>query len=207
MRFTWLTLANFLGELAVVNGITFLTSYALAQGKSETMSYLLLTILNSLGMVGRWVPGVIADYLGRFNTLIVTTTMAFITILPSGFHLATALLDLLFCYAPRFLQWRYSFTRTCLLWSNLPYPRLRQALRDYVCLHILWRASWCSTFWCSYQGSRLYRTYSIYRVSLRWNHYCLDFVSVLSRWFPLVCLVITIFKARVLSVMGNLYTI
>lgn len=81
MRFTWLVAANFMGELGVVNGLTFLTSYALAQGKSENMSYALLAILNAVGMPGRWLPGVIADrWLGRFNTLILTTTMAFITI-------------------------------------------------------------------------------------------------------------------------------
>lgn len=80
MRFTFLILANFLGELGVVNGITFLTSYAIAQGKSEDLSYALLTILNTLGMLGRWLPGIIADKLGRFNTLIATTTMAFLTI-------------------------------------------------------------------------------------------------------------------------------
>lgn len=80
MRFVWLTLANFLGELAVVNGVTFLTSYALAQGKSETLSYTLLTILNTMGMLGRWLPGVVADQVGRFNTLIVICIMAFATI-------------------------------------------------------------------------------------------------------------------------------
>lgn len=79
-RFMWLTLANFLGELAVVNGVTFLTSYALAQGKSETLSYTLLTILNTLGMAGRWVPGVIADKIGRFNTLIFICICAALTI-------------------------------------------------------------------------------------------------------------------------------
>lgn len=79
-RFLWLTVANFLGELAVVNGVTFLTSYALAQGKSETLSYLLLTLLNTMGMLGRWAPGVVADQIGRFNTLIIICIMAFFTI-------------------------------------------------------------------------------------------------------------------------------
>ncbi|KAF5092894.1 hypothetical protein D0Z00_004352 [Geotrichum galactomycetum] len=81
MRFAWLTVANFLGELAVVNGLTFLTSYALRQGKSENLAYTLLTLLNSTGMLGRWLSGVIADQLGRFNTLIVICIMAFATIL------------------------------------------------------------------------------------------------------------------------------
>ncbi|KAF5097243.1 hypothetical protein D0Z00_002452 [Geotrichum galactomycetum] len=79
-RFVWLTLANFLGELAVVNGVTFLTSYALRQGKTETLSYTLLTLLNTMGMLGRWLPGVVADRVGRFNTLIFICIMAFITI-------------------------------------------------------------------------------------------------------------------------------
>lgn len=80
-RFTWLVIANFLGELGVINGLTFLTSYALAQGKSESLSYSLLAILNASGMFGRWFSGWIADRsFGRFNTLMATTTFAFITI-------------------------------------------------------------------------------------------------------------------------------
>ncbi|VVT53313.1 uncharacterized protein SAPINGB_P003510 [Magnusiomyces paraingens] len=81
MRYAWLVAGNFLGELGVVNGLTFITSYALAQGKSPGMSYALLAILNAVGMPGRWLPGLIADrWLGRFNTLILTTIMAFLTI-------------------------------------------------------------------------------------------------------------------------------
>lgn len=79
-RFVWLTLANFLGELAVVNGVTFLTSYALAQGKTQTLSYLLLTLLNTMGMLGRILPGIVADHIGRFNTLICVCVMAALTI-------------------------------------------------------------------------------------------------------------------------------
>lgn len=80
-RFTWLCIGNFLGELGVINGLTFLTSYALAEGKSESMSYALLAMLNGTGMVGRVVPGIIADRFGRFNTLIVTAAMGSVTIL------------------------------------------------------------------------------------------------------------------------------
>lgn len=80
MRFSWLIVANFLGELAVVNGVTYLTSYAIAQGVDETTAYVLLTVLNSTGMVGRWLSGYLADKWGRFNVLIVTVIMAFTTI-------------------------------------------------------------------------------------------------------------------------------
>lgn len=80
MRFVWLTLANFFAELAVINGVNFLTSYALRQGKSEALSYTLLTLLNTMGMLGRWLPGFVADRVGRFNTFIFICIMAFITI-------------------------------------------------------------------------------------------------------------------------------
>lgn len=80
-RFAWLVLGNFLGDLAVVNGITYLASYALAQGQTQSMAYSLLTILNATGMVGRWISGLIADRFGRFNTLIGSSFIAAFTVL------------------------------------------------------------------------------------------------------------------------------
>lgn len=78
-RFAWLIVANFLGELAAINGITFLASYALAQGMSETLSYAFLTILSASGMVGRWTAGLAADRFGRFNTFIAVCILAFVS--------------------------------------------------------------------------------------------------------------------------------
>lgn len=94
-RFAWLVIANFLGELGAINGLTFLASYALAHGHSETMSYGLLVILNSTAMFGRVLPGIVADrILGRYNTLIALSLMATFTIfvlwLPFG-HISAVL--------------------------------------------------------------------------------------------------------------------
>lgn len=80
MRFTWLIIANIFAELAVFNGITYLASYAIAQGFSESTSYALLTILNCTGMVGRWGSGCLADKWGRFNVMIATIVLAFVTV-------------------------------------------------------------------------------------------------------------------------------
>lgn len=94
-RFFFLILANFLGESAVLNGLTYLTSYAVAQGKSLQFSYSLLAVLNASGMIGRIVPGFVSDRFGRFNTLIVTVFFAWLTIfaiwLPFG-HSSAGLL-------------------------------------------------------------------------------------------------------------------
>lgn len=80
-RFAWLVVANFLGDLGVVNGLTYLTSYALAQGKSENTSYFLLTILNATSILGRWATGAFSDKVGRFNTLIGSSLFAATTVL------------------------------------------------------------------------------------------------------------------------------
>lgn len=79
LRFAFLVLYNIFAELAVFNGITYFASYALAQEVSESMSYGLLTILNSTGIIGRWGSGVLADKWGRFNVLIITSIFAFVT--------------------------------------------------------------------------------------------------------------------------------
>lgn len=79
-RFLFLVIANFLGESAVLNGLTYLTSYAVANGKSQQFSYSLLAILSASGMLGRIVPGFLADTIGRFNTLVLTLLLAWITV-------------------------------------------------------------------------------------------------------------------------------
>lgn len=89
-RFVWLCIANFLGELGVINGLTFLASYAMAAGMSPATAYALLAVLNAAGTLGRVLPGLAADALGRFNVLAATTAAAAITIfciwLPFGKH-------------------------------------------------------------------------------------------------------------------------
>lgn len=55
-RFAGLVIGNFLGELGAVNGLTFLTSYALAQNHSEEFSYAILAILNASAIGGRIIP-------------------------------------------------------------------------------------------------------------------------------------------------------
>lgn len=79
-RFVWLIVGNFLAEISVMNGITFLASYALAQKKSQTLAYALLTILSGAGIIARWLSGILADKIGRFNTLILFCICAFVTV-------------------------------------------------------------------------------------------------------------------------------
>ncbi|TVY12760.1 Riboflavin transporter MCH5 [Lachnellula arida] len=63
-------LGVFLLEFALFVPLTYITSYSLAQGFPPTFSFMVLPILNLGSVFGRWLPGLIADKIGRFNTAI-----------------------------------------------------------------------------------------------------------------------------------------
>nr|QFR37088.1 MFS transporter [Cyberlindnera americana] len=75
----------------VITGIYF-PSYAIKRGFNEGVAYILVTIINSTGVLGRYIPAYFADkYLGRFNVCIVTISICAILLLtlwlPFGEHL------------------------------------------------------------------------------------------------------------------------
>ncbi len=72
-------------EIGLVNVLTYLASYGLAHGMSTSESYLLLSIMNACGVLGRWGPGYISDKIGRFNTMLIST--AYLAILTFGMWL------------------------------------------------------------------------------------------------------------------------
>ncbi|KAG2736420.1 hypothetical protein G9P44_000510 [Scheffersomyces stipitis] len=66
-KFAFLIAGAFFGELSLVLLLTYFATYAMAQGVSEANSLLLLTVWNATGILGRWIPGYLSDYVGRFN--------------------------------------------------------------------------------------------------------------------------------------------
>ena len=66
-----LTAGIFLMEFALFIPIAYLAAFATSSGGlSSAFSYQLMAIFNAGSCVGRWVPGLIADKLGRFNSMI-----------------------------------------------------------------------------------------------------------------------------------------
>ncbi|KAK7215155.1 hypothetical protein V2G26_003158 [Clonostachys chloroleuca] len=65
--------------------ITYIISYAKSHGSSDAESSALLASLNAGSVLGRFLPGFLADKLGRFNVIIATIALCAITIL--GFWL------------------------------------------------------------------------------------------------------------------------
>lgn len=64
------TAGFFLMELSLFVPLATLTSYAISAGLSQSFSYNVIAILNAASVVGRALPGFIADKVGRYNTMV-----------------------------------------------------------------------------------------------------------------------------------------
>ncbi|PVH72048.1 MFS monocarboxylate transporter-like protein [Cadophora sp. DSE1049] len=65
--------AIFLIDLAVVLPPAYIPAYALDHGYTTAFSYRLLVFLNAATVLGRGLPGMIADRMGRFNVMIISS--------------------------------------------------------------------------------------------------------------------------------------
>ena len=84
--------------------LEYITSYALAHGISPNLAYLMVVFLNAGSFPGRWIPGILADRVGRFNTLIATNGLALVAVLavwlPAGGNVAaTVVFSVVFAFA------------------------------------------------------------------------------------------------------------
>lgn len=84
--------------------LEYITSYALAHEISPNLAYLMVVFLNAGSFPGRWIPGIMADRVGRFNTLIATNVLALVAVLgiwlpASGNVAATVAFSVVFGFA------------------------------------------------------------------------------------------------------------
>lgn len=90
--FIYICAGAFFAELLLVLLITYFSTYAIANGASESTAYTLVAVWNGVGILGRWLPGLLSDYLGRFNInsimLILYTFAILVLLLPFGHNLA-----------------------------------------------------------------------------------------------------------------------
>lgn len=77
-KFALTTAGMFFIEWGLFIPISYISSYSLSHNVSTKLSYQMLAILNAGSFFGRGLPGFFADYLGRFNTLIVTVALCLI---------------------------------------------------------------------------------------------------------------------------------
>ncbi|KAI0542632.1 major facilitator superfamily domain-containing protein [Xylaria digitata] len=86
--FLLLTIGVFLLEFGLFIPLTYITSYALANGYDETFAFQLLPILNGASVIGRAIPGWYGDKIGHFNSNMisvgVTVLACYVVWLPFG---------------------------------------------------------------------------------------------------------------------------
>ncbi|PKX89075.1 MCT family MFS transporter [Aspergillus novofumigatus IBT 16806] len=74
--FTLTTIGIMFADIGATIPLTYLTSYARANGMTISQSYTLMSILNGTSILGRLIPGYAADRYGRFNAMVVTTAVS-----------------------------------------------------------------------------------------------------------------------------------
>lgn len=81
-RFALAAVGIFFMEWGLFIPLTFIVSYSAANGSQDaTSSYTLLSLLNAGSVLGRFLPGVMADRFGRFNVIIGTIALCCATVL------------------------------------------------------------------------------------------------------------------------------
>lgn len=92
VTFLWFSVSICLAEFSVILVTTYIPSYAISKGFSESTSLVALTVNNASGIVGRIVPTILSDYYGPFNMgslmALITTLSIFVIWLPFGSNLA-----------------------------------------------------------------------------------------------------------------------
>lgn len=110
------TASVFLVEFAVFIPITYIASYATHVGLSSTLSYALIVFLNLGAVPGRFLPGLVADSLGRFNIMVVTSVVCAVLTLALWLSAGSSIAAVV-CYAVLFGFWSgaaISLTPVCI---------------------------------------------------------------------------------------------
>ncbi|KAK7221625.1 hypothetical protein V2G26_009628 [Clonostachys chloroleuca] len=91
-KLTLTTMSVFFIDWGTFVPLTYISSYAIAHGVDEPTAFKLIAVLNAGSFLGRWLPGYVADIIGRFNTLAITVGLCFLSTvalwLPAGDSLA-----------------------------------------------------------------------------------------------------------------------
>ncbi|KAL8965216.1 MAG: hypothetical protein Q9197_006620 [Variospora fuerteventurae] len=81
VTFSLTTAGVFFIEWGLFVPLSYISSYALANGVFMAFSYQLLAVVNAGSVFGRAIPGYVADRLGRFNTMIGAVALCLISVL------------------------------------------------------------------------------------------------------------------------------
>lgn len=66
----WCTLGVSFSDLGLVCVATYFPSFVTHLGFSDTTASISITVINAVGILGRYLPGILADHIGPFNVMI-----------------------------------------------------------------------------------------------------------------------------------------
>lgn len=79
-RYLFLVLGMFFNEFSIILTVTYIATYATARGLSESTGYLIVTVMNASGILGKIIPTFMCDFLGRFNVMLMIACMMVISL-------------------------------------------------------------------------------------------------------------------------------
>ncbi|KAJ5156635.1 oxalate/formate antiporter [Penicillium capsulatum] len=116
VNYAFTTAAVFLVEFAVFIPMTYIASYGIHVGLGDRMSYLLIAFLNIGAIPGRFLPGLVADRIGRFNVMVLTSVICGVFTLALWYNAGNQLAPII-AYAVLFGFWSgaaISLTPVCI---------------------------------------------------------------------------------------------
>ncbi|EME83307.1 uncharacterized protein MYCFIDRAFT_203584 [Pseudocercospora fijiensis CIRAD86] len=78
--FALVTIGTFFMEWGLFAPISYVTAYSLSSGAmSTTFAYQIVALLNAGSTFGRWLPGLLADKVGRFNAVLASLSLCMVS--------------------------------------------------------------------------------------------------------------------------------
>lgn len=72
LKYLYLVIGMFFNEFSIIIIITYIATYGRARGLSDSSTYLIVTVMNASGILGKIIPSYGADRFGRFNAMFIT---------------------------------------------------------------------------------------------------------------------------------------
>ncbi|MCJ1397716.1 hypothetical protein MMC11_000912 [Xylographa trunciseda] len=80
LALTFCTLGIFFLEWGLFVPLAYISSYAVDHGRSTAFGFQIVAVLNAGSFFGRFIPGLVSDKIGRYNTIIITIVLCIVTI-------------------------------------------------------------------------------------------------------------------------------
>lgn len=100
--FTFLTITVFGIEIVLFGALGILPTYASTQGYSPETGFYLISVMNGISCLGRFFPGFLSDYAGRFNTLLLMLFLTLVVMLVLWLPFGATSLPALYAFAALF---------------------------------------------------------------------------------------------------------